>query len=96
MSDKDHESAGQSEKLRAEPGGELRGGARPGAAAEKSFWELLPRRNFRRALFLLAALVAIIVIKRMGGFSFAKLFNDVAPAPAPQTQPPLRHLEVKP
>jgi hypothetical protein len=67
--------------------------------AEKSFWEMLPRRNFRRALFLLAALFAIVVIKRMGGFSLAKLFNDVAPptpAPAPQSQTPFRHLEVKP
>jgi hypothetical protein len=66
--------------------------------AEKTFWEMLPRRNFRRALFLLAALIAIVAIKRMGGFSLAKLFNDVAPAPAPapQSQPPFRHLEVKP
>ena len=63
---------------------------------QKSFWALVPRRNFRRALFLLAALIAILAIKRMGGFSLAKLFNDVAPAPAPQAQPPLRHLEVKP
>lgn len=66
--------------------------------AEKTFWALLPRRNFRRAMFLLAALIAILAIKRMGGFSLAKLFNDVAPATAPaeKAQPPLRHLEVKP
>ena len=65
--------------------------------AEKNFWALLPRRNFRRALFLLIALIAIIVIKRMGGFSLAKLFDGVAPAPqtALQTQTPFRHLEVK-
>jgi len=69
-------------------------GSPPG---EKNFWALLPRRNFRRALFLLAALIAIVAIKRMGGFSFAKLFDGVAPpVPAPQSQPPLRHLEVKP
>jgi hypothetical protein len=66
--------------------------------AEKSFWALLPRRNLRRALFLLAALLAIVAIKRMGGFSLAKLFNDVAPAPPPASpsEPPVRHLEVKP
>lgn len=65
--------------------------------AEKSFWELLPRRNFRRALFLLVALVAIVAIKRMGGFSFAKLFDNVAPAPAPapKADPSFQHLEVK-
>ena len=60
---------------------------------EKSFWELLPRRNLRRALFLIGALIAIIVIKRMGGFSLAKLFDGVAPAPAQQR---FQHLEVKP
>jgi hypothetical protein len=61
---------------------------------EKSFWAMLPRRNFRRALFLIAALIAIIVIKRMGGFSLAKIFDGVAPAP--QAQPRFQHLEVKP
>jgi hypothetical protein len=66
-------------------------------AAEKTFWQLVPRRNLRRALFLLAALIAILAIKQMGGFSLAKLFNDVAPpAPAPKSQQPYRHLEVKP
>ena len=66
--------------------------------AEKSYWALLPRRNFRRVVFLIAALLAIIVIKRMGGFSLAKLFNNVAPPPATQKQPgrPFQHLEVKP
>jgi hypothetical protein len=68
--------------------------------ADRSFWELLPRRNFRRAVFLLVALVAIIAIKRIGGFSFAKLFDDVAPAPAPapapKADPSFQHLEVKP
>lgn len=67
--------------------------------AERNFWELLPRRNFRRALFLLAALVAIIAIKRLGGFSFARLFDSVAPArapaSAPKADPPFQHLDVK-
>ena len=65
---------------------------------EKSFWALLPRRNLRRALFLLAALIAIIVIKRMGGLSLDKMFNDVAPTPGHQKRQarPYQHLEVKP
>ena len=73
-------------------------GRRPEPPAEKSFWALLPRRNLRRALFLLAALIAIIAIKQMSGFSLAKLFNNVAPPPATQKQPgrPFQHLEVKP
>jgi hypothetical protein len=61
--------------------------------AEKSFWALLPRRNFRRVVFLIAALLAIIAIKRMGGSSLGKLFDGVAPAP--QAEPAFRHLEVK-
>ena len=65
-------------------------------APEKSFWAMLPRRNFRRAVFLIAALVAIIVIKRMGGFSLAKLFNDVAPPSQKQPRGSFQHLEVKP
>ena len=63
--------------------------------AEQSFWALLPRRNLRRALFLLAALVAIIAVKRMGGLSLGKLFDGVAPAPAPQPEPAFQRLEVK-
>jgi len=63
--------------------------------AEQSFWALLPRRNLRRALFLLVALVAIIAIKRMGGFSLGKLFDGVAPGPARQPEPGFQHLDVK-
>ena len=95
----DSSEPGPSDKLRASLATEDKDDERlppREPAPEKNFWALLPRRNFRRALFLLAALVAIIAIKRMGGFSLAKLFNDVAPAPPPQTQTPLRHLEVKP
>ena len=68
------------------------------APAEKSFWALLPRRNFRRVVFLLAALVAIIAIKRMGGFSLVRLFDGVAPPPAAarDAEPQFQHLEVKP
>jgi hypothetical protein len=66
-------------------------------APERSFWSTLPRRNFRLALFLIAALAAIIAIKRTGGgASLAKLFNDVAPPPTQQKQQPYQHQEVKP
>ncbi len=69
----------------------------PGPPPERTFWELLPRRNFRRALLLLAALVGVIVIRQMGGFSFSKMFDTVAPQPAstPAEQRPFQHLEVK-
>jgi hypothetical protein len=41
--------------------------------------------------------VAIIAIKRMGGFSLAKLFDGVAPTPAAtrDAEPPFQHLEVR-
>jgi hypothetical protein len=46
-------------------------------------------------LLLLAALVAVIVIRQMGGFSFSKMFDSVAPpSPSPE-QRPFQHLEVK-
>ena len=64
--------------------------------AEQSFWALVPKRNLRRALFLIVALGAILFIKRMGGFSLSKLFNDVAPPPASKSEPPFQRLEVKP
>ena len=40
----------------------------------------------------------LVAIKRMGGFSLAKLFNDVAPVPGHQKQQarPYQRLEVKP
>jgi len=44
-------------------------------------------------LLLLAALIAVIVIRQMGGFSFSKMFDSVAP-PSPE-QRPFQHLEVK-
>ena len=70
----------------------------PAPPAERTFWQLLPRRNLRRAVFLIAALIAIIAIKRMGGFSFSRMFDGIAPVPppTPQKQPSFQHLEVKP
>jgi hypothetical protein len=67
-----------------------------GPPPERSYWQLLPRRNFRRALFLLLVLGAVIVLRQSGGLSFSKLFDGVAPAtaPAPET-PQFQRLEVR-
>lgn len=48
-------------------------------------------------MLLLAALVAVIVIRQMGGFSFSKLFDSVAPpsASTPTQERPFQRLEVK-
>ena len=67
--------------------------------AERSFWQLLPRRNFRRALLLIIAIVAVLAIKRSGGLSLDKIFEQVAPAVP--TQPAgsgagFQHIEVRP
>jgi len=65
---------------------------------ERSFWQLLPRRNLRRALLLIIAIVAVIAIKRSGGLSLDRIFQQVAPAPTPTTEPSgvYHHLEVHP
>ena len=65
----------------------------PSPPRERSFWELLPRRNLRRALFLVLALGGVLVIKLTGGPSFRKMFEDVAP-PGPAGG--FQHIEVRP
>ena len=63
-----------------------------GPPPERGFWELLPRRNFRRVLLLLLALVAVVAIKRSRGGSLHNLLEVMAPpppkvaAPAPSTE----------
>jgi len=59
---------------------------------ERSYWELVPRRNLRRALFLVLALGGVLFIKRTGGLSFRKMFEGVAP-----TEPAggFQHIEVR-
>ncbi|HEY2903082.1 MAG TPA: hypothetical protein VGL59_21045 [Polyangia bacterium] len=54
----------------------------PSDDAPRSWTSLLPRRNFRRALFLVLILLAVLAIKRSGGLG--TMFDAVAP-PAPPT-----------
>ena len=54
----------------------------PSQDAPRSWTSLLPRRNFRRALFLILILLAVLAIKRSGGLG--TMFDAVAP-PAPPT-----------
>jgi hypothetical protein len=66
---------------------------------ERSLWQLLPRRNFRRALLLIIAIVAVLAIKRAGGLSLNRMFEQFAPVVP--TQPAgagsgFHHLEVRP
>jgi hypothetical protein len=79
----------------------------PDPPPERSYWDLVPRRNLRRALFLVIALLGVMAIKRAGGFSFGGLFDGgqsarQAPdtrtrkgAGSPGGQDGFQHLEVK-
>ncbi len=67
----------------------------PGLPPERSYWQLVPRRNLRRALFLVLALLGVVAIKHAGGFSFGGLFDGGQRAPAGSGQDGFRHLEVK-
>ncbi|HLK88628.1 MAG TPA: hypothetical protein VKZ18_01970 [Polyangia bacterium] len=66
---------------------------------ERTFWQLLPRRNFKRALLLIIAIVAVLAIKRSGGLSLDRIFEQVAPAVPTQPATPaggFQHIEVRP
>jgi hypothetical protein len=64
----------------------------PNPARERSYWELLPRRNLRRALFLLLALAGVLFIRHTGGLSFGKILDGVAPA---ESAGGFQHIEVR-
>ena len=68
----------------------------PGPPPERSFWELIPRRNFRRAIFLVLVLLAVLFIRHTGGLSLGKMFDTVAPMPAGRPAPTYQHIEVRP
>jgi len=66
---------------------------------ERTFWQLLPRRNLRRALLLIIAIVAVIAIKRSGGLSLDRIFQQVAPAgstPSVDSNGAFHHIDVHP
>jgi hypothetical protein len=77
-------------------------GRRLERAGDRSYLSLIPRRNLRRALFLLLALLAVIALKKSGGGAFQNLLDSVSPprsgaaaqrrTPAPETTV---HLQVQ-
>jgi hypothetical protein len=56
----------------------------------------VPRRNLRRALLLIIAIIAVIAIKRSGGLSLDRIFQQVAPPPTTEPTGVYHHLEVHP
>src|SRR4051812_12431933 len=89
-------------RSRENPGrvpGPSRDGVRSASRAPStgSFWALVPRRNLRRALFLILALGAVLAVKRSGGGFFNNVIQSVAPAPARTSPapaaPPVRDVQ---
>ncbi|MEA2696064.1 MAG: hypothetical protein QOI66_335 [Myxococcales bacterium] len=75
-------------------------GEEPAAEKPRQVLSLLPRRNLRRALFLLLALLAVLAIKHAGG-NFGHLFDAFGPtggaaAPTPSGNDRSYHLRVTP
>ena len=65
--------------------------------SERSYWQLVPRKNFRLAILLLLLIVGVIAVKHSGALSFGRMFDQIAPAvPAAKQQPAFQHLEVRP
>jgi len=67
--------------------------------SDRSYWQLVPRKNFRLAILLLLLIVGVIAVKRSGVLSFGRLFDQIAPAapaagPAPASA--FQHLEFRP
>jgi hypothetical protein len=46
---------------------------------ERSFWEVFPKRSVRRAVLLLAVLVAVLVLRRSGGLALTRLVDGLVP-----------------
>jgi hypothetical protein len=65
-------------------------GARIDGPVERSYLSLIPRRNLRRALFLLLALMAVVALKKSGGGFFHNLLESVSPPP-PSSPPAPPH-----
>ncbi len=64
---------------------------------ERSYWQLVPRKNFRLALLLLLLIVGVVALKRSGAMSFSHMFDQFAPpVSAPKSHGSFQHLEVRP
>lgn len=55
---------------------------------ERSYLSLIPRRNFRRALFLLLALLGVVALKKSGRGFFGSVLDSVAPPRSPAAARP--------
>lgn len=69
---------------------------------ERTYLSLLPWRNFRRVVFLIFALMAVVALKKSAAGFFNRLLESVAPAPPaaapahPDAPPTTVHLQPGP
>jgi hypothetical protein len=55
---------------------------------ERTFWEVLPRRNFRRVLFLVAVLLAVLFLKHTGGGNLSNILFGPSQGASPPARAP--------
>jgi hypothetical protein len=68
---------------------------------ERSYWQLIPRRNFRLALLLVILIVAVVALKHTGALSLSHMFDQLAPpvparSSAGSAAGTFQHIEVRP
>ena len=63
---------------------------------ERSYWQLVPRKNFRLAILLVALIVGIVALKRSGALSLSHMFEAFAPPVQPAPKGTFQHIEVRP
>jgi hypothetical protein len=68
----------------------------PPELGEKTFWDYFPRRSARRVLFLVVALLAVIVLKHSGKWTFGGLLEGPRGGSGAEPSGPVYHIKVMP
>lgn len=55
-----------------------------GEPAEKSFWQLIPRKTLARVFFYLLVLFAVLGLQRCAAPYFGRMLEWIAPKPSPK------------
>jgi hypothetical protein len=63
---------------------------------DRSYWQLVPRKNFKLAILLVALIVGIVALKRSGALSLSQMFDAFAPPAQQAPKATFQHLEVRP
>ena len=68
----------------------------PPELGEKTFWDYFPRRSARRILFLVIVLLAVIVLKHSGRWTFGGLLDGPRAPSEAEPSGPVYHIKVTP